>query len=43
MRVNYTNELEHIGGQVQHMGNELVEAIEKTRGVLKDPGCGRSK
>ncbi len=35
MRVNYTNELEHIGGQVQHMGNELVEAIEKTRGVLK--------
>lgn len=35
MRVVYTNELNHINDQIQEMGSKLIEAVEKTRNVLK--------
>lgn len=35
MRVVYTNELNHINDQIQEMGSKLIEAVEKTRKVLR--------
>ena len=43
MRVVYTNELNHINERIQEMGSKLIEAVEKTRNVLKTAGCARSK